>query len=1067
MPTIISENGQYTIVNEGPQYVIQAPATSMSVTGPVIQNTLVSSPVQSAVFSTTPEYVVNAQAPQLVVESSVTAHRSAMSDVDGLNAALDAKLDATDYNSANTLAQVLTVDGAGSTLDADLLDGQHGSHFLDWNNFTNLPATFPATEHNHDDRYYTEAEADSRFVNSAGDTMSGDLTVDGKLITDKIVNRTGQQIILIAGEADGKFAAQTAEHVYVNAEVGLSIHTPDSSHPNFEAGYVEKKTVITGQKIDIDGHPFYENGGTVNTLNGIRIGYNEATGGGSAASIANASNGNRFYIAPTDKAGSYDWGKELTFDPDGEAIWTAEGGFRTTGDLYVENGAIHFNDTSGSVQKITHTSSSIYLHADAHIRFFESDGNTEQFTFDLNAGNLSISNDLNVTNNIAATGAITSSNRLVCHNGGSAPYTEQLRLGRSSSADRMFRFMLHDNSAGYYDGRLTWNLRHDGTNWKQGNWGGSSQIGFESNCLRFYADDQITGGAEDTITPTEVLELSASGSIFSNRVTMNGGMIVSTNTWDDYGLRLNGNAPSVYFAQNDGAGAFIGMNGNNFYILEDENKDGAYGGSPYPFQVNVVDKVTTFGGNVSMQSGSKLYIDGTNYLTTRTGTYGNVQTGDGAGWDGYSINGQAVFMCDGSTMGLYDDINNTWGFKYTFGGAAEVRYAGATKLLTVSDGVSISGNIDLSDGGTINFGTGDDYKIWDDGSNTYHRSVRHGGDVYFQGEDSGGTVRTVFKIEDGSYLRAYHNGSERFRTESGGVRVYGDLIMNASTDYIQAREIRTAGGQQLVLAAGESSSSMSHADMGGEKIYAVGEAGLRVHSSPDNWGASGWGGRYTADICDSNGESSLPGKLTIGAGGLEMSGTDILGVAQYEGTGRLVVGADSYNGGNPGSNAPSADGDGIKLSPNALIIVQNKAADATGTAAWKNYHGTTLTMRIDIDGDMFNKNNTYGAISDVNLKENIENAQSQWEDFKSLRFVNYDFKDRREDDPRQMGVIAQEVEQVSPGLVTTDGDSGYKRVKYSVMYLKAAKALQEAQTRIEKLEEMNAAILERLESAGF
>jgi hypothetical protein len=36
---------------------------------------------------------------------------------------------------------------------------------------TSLPS------HNHDDRYYTESESDSRFINASGDTMSGRLTL--------------------------------------------------------------------------------------------------------------------------------------------------------------------------------------------------------------------------------------------------------------------------------------------------------------------------------------------------------------------------------------------------------------------------------------------------------------------------------------------------------------------------------------------------------------------------------------------------------------------------------------------------------------------------------------------------------------------------------------------------------------------------------------------------------------------------------------------------------------------------------------------------------------------------
>jgi len=45
-----------------------------------------------------------------------------------------------------TLERLKAIDGAGSGLDADLLDGQEGSHYLDYNNFNNVPTTFaPST----------------------------------------------------------------------------------------------------------------------------------------------------------------------------------------------------------------------------------------------------------------------------------------------------------------------------------------------------------------------------------------------------------------------------------------------------------------------------------------------------------------------------------------------------------------------------------------------------------------------------------------------------------------------------------------------------------------------------------------------------------------------------------------------------------------------------------------------------------------------------------------------------------------------------------------------------------
>lgn len=41
-------------------------------------------------------------------------------------------------------------EGAGKGLDADLLDGQHGTYYLAWENLTGVPQTFPSSAHRHD-----------------------------------------------------------------------------------------------------------------------------------------------------------------------------------------------------------------------------------------------------------------------------------------------------------------------------------------------------------------------------------------------------------------------------------------------------------------------------------------------------------------------------------------------------------------------------------------------------------------------------------------------------------------------------------------------------------------------------------------------------------------------------------------------------------------------------------------------------------------------------------------------------------------------------------------------------
>jgi hypothetical protein len=121
--------------------------------------------------------------------------------------------------------------------------------------------------------------------------------------------------------------------------------------------------------------------------------------------------------------------------------------------------------------------------------------------------------------------------------------------------------------------------------------------------------------------------------------------------------------------------------------------------------------------------------------------------------------------------------------------------------------------------------------------------------------------------------------------------------------------------------------------------------------------------------------------------------------------------------------------------------------------------GFAVVLNIRDSGNVLNANNSYGALSDLKLKENIVDASSQWSDIKALQVRNYNFKEGQTH--TQIGLIAQEVELISPGLVGESPDRDEdgndlgtvtKSVNYSVLYMKAVKALQEAMERIETLE---------------
>ena len=100
--------------------------------------------------------------------------------------------------------------------------------------------------------------------------------------------------------------------------------------------------------------------------------------------------------------------------------------------------------------------------------------------------------------------------------------------------------------------------------------------------------------------------------------------------------------------------------------------------------------------------------------------------------------------------------------------------------------------------------------------------------------------------------------------------------------------------------------------------------------------------------------------------------------------------------------------------------------------------------------------------SDERKKKNIVDMPSQWDEFKQIRWRNFEWKDDVIEGT-QFGVIAQEVQAINPDLVTVDPqtkeaiedgveDPKMLSIFYEMLHTKGMKALQEAMERIEVLE---------------
>lgn len=128
----------------------------------------------------------------------------------------------------------------------------------------------------------------------------------------------------------------------------------------------------------------------------------------------------------------------------------------------------------------------------------------------------------------------------------------------------------------------------------------------------------------------------------------------------------------------------------------------------------------------------------------------------------------------------------------------------------------------------------------------------------------------------------------------------------------------------------------------------------------------------------------------------------------------------------------------VAATTDPVFVVQNGVA------------GGTTSAQCLATGAWQNTTNSYGAISDRERKQDFETAKSQTEDIKALARMTTKFRMKdNPDGPLQIGLIAQDVQQVSPGLVyDVDGTLG---IAYSVLYMKAVKALGETIEMVEAL----------------
>ena len=178
----------------------------------------------------------------------------------------------------------------------------------------------------------------------------------------------------------------------------------------------------------------------------------------------------------------------------------------------------------------------------------------------------------------------------------------------------------------------------------------------------------------------------------------------SGNSVQDYAIYQEGGAwtnpyPDLVIGYHTGIkiGGHQNYNGTRFY-------------SDAPGRSGASELLSIGNGDGNVRVANHLYVAGviyvdntTNYLAYPTGDYGSVQiNGSGkGGWEGYSIDGRAVFMHDGnSETGIFNDVNNEWMIHCQHNDGVTLYHNGTGKVVTASNGITVSGGVNLNDSNT-------------------------------------------------------------------------------------------------------------------------------------------------------------------------------------------------------------------------------------------------------------------------------------------------------------------------------------------------------------------------------